>query len=293
MPNPVEIACPACEGALSQTRKDWIERCGDCGFLASNLKPEINAKGAALDEALRESALSDLRNANFELILDALRAAQLAPGASILDVGCAHGWFLERAQARGYRCVGIEPDRAMADIARRSGLDIRDGFFPDALLAGETFDAIVFNDVLEHIPDIAQVLSSSAEALTSGGRLAVNLPLSTGVIYRTADLLDKFGWHGPFERMWQKGFPSPHISYVHQSNLKKLAIRAGLEEVSRLRLPSVTMAGLWQRLNYDRSLPTAAAGVVYAAVGAIRPVLRYLPADIGLQIFSKPRTDDA
>ncbi len=42
----------------------------------------------------------------------------------------------------------------------RKGLPARKGYFPDALDKKEKFDVIVFNDVIEHIPNIEGALAS-------------------------------------------------------------------------------------------------------------------------------------
>src|SRR4051794_4994881 len=87
-------------------------RCKTCGFFKSSFPVRINELHH-VDETAREIALKPLRLANFRDILDVVQQI-VPPPASLLDVGSAHGWFLESATERGYRCTGIEPDREMA-----------------------------------------------------------------------------------------------------------------------------------------------------------------------------------
>ena len=130
----------------------WFE-CTRCGYLASDLEPAIGDPDCAtMDEGLRGEALQGLRRQNFERILDVLEPMRTPGNARLLDVGCAHGWFLEAARARGYDALGLEPDAAIAALARGKGLGVIDGYFPDALPAGERYDVITFNDVYEHLP---------------------------------------------------------------------------------------------------------------------------------------------
>jgi SAM-dependent methyltransferase len=105
-------------------------RCPACGFLASKLPMRINAV-QRIDEDARERALKGIRLSNFEQLLT--ECADLLPsGGRLLDVGCAHGWFMEAATARGITCVGIEPDLKMERRARSAGYNVIAGFFPDA-----------------------------------------------------------------------------------------------------------------------------------------------------------------
>lgn len=268
-------------------RTDWLYRCPGCGFLASTLTPSISAAiPSALDEQHRAAALGTLRQSNFQRILDTI-APLMPESRRLLDVGCAHGWFLEAAQLRGYTVTGIEPDSEIGAMAQQKGFDVRVGFFPDELRPDETFDVISFNDVLEHIPNVAGAVADVAQHLASGGLLVVNIPVSSGIFYRTANLLQRVGIHGPFDRMWQRHFPSPHMSYFQPAQLQQLVEQFGLHSVYQGSLPSLETAGLWSRLRYDKKSSLVGATVVYAGVRIMQPLVPLLPADIHLHVFRK------
>jgi cyclopropane-fatty-acyl-phospholipid synthase len=55
------------------------------------------------------------QHAKYERILDRL---DLAPGASVLEIGCGWGGFAERAAARGLRATGLTISREQYDFAR-------------------------------------------------------------------------------------------------------------------------------------------------------------------------------
>jgi 2-polyprenyl-3-methyl-5-hydroxy-6-metoxy-1,4-benzoquinol methylase len=155
--NPKKLTCDVCGSRMVDDAIKDTFRCPGCGFFSSTLPITIN-DGIGIDEARREVALKSLRFANYDQLLgecaDLLRA-----GSALLDVGCAHGWFLEAALSRGIHACGIEPDRRMADLARAAGHVVAGGFFPGALAEGDRYDAITFNDVLEHIPDLPAFLA--------------------------------------------------------------------------------------------------------------------------------------
>jgi SAM-dependent methyltransferase len=283
--------CPVCGGRMARGRHAWLLRCQACGFRGSTLRPTIGETRTAgsIDEDLRAGGLERLRRDNFERLLDRLCRRIEPSGARLLDVGCAHGWFLEAAARRGFAVTGLEPDQVLARRAGVGGHTVWPGFFPDHVPTDQGFDVLVFNDVFEHLPDVVAAARASHARLVPGGLLVLNLPSSRGVFYRLAEALDRAGVSGPLERLWQKGFPSPHLSYFDPEQLRRLMERHGLVEIDRSTLSSITVNGLWARLRYDRHSTPAAAAAVWLGVVAAAPVLRRLPSDISLQIFR--RTD--
>ena len=281
--------CPACEAPMRSLRHDWLRRCAGCGFLASSLEAYAEERDAtsAIDEGRRLQALQGLRQRNFTLILDLLRTTGGVCEGDLLDVGCAHGWFMEAAAEAGFRPFGVEPDAAMHAIAARRCPDVQRGFFPDDLPAGAAYDVIVFNDVLEHLPRVDEMIAACHRHLRLGGRLLVNIPSSRGALYRIADGLDACGVHGPFDRLWQRRFPSPHISYFHPDALCMLANRHGFVEEARRAVPSVRLQGLWQRLRYDKTAGLLVSLATYAVLAPAVPVIAALPADTVAQVFRR------
>lgn len=275
-----------CDGLLP-----WHTTCQDCSYEGSTLEPHIleQAEGGDLDEASRHKALAGLRQANFSRLLGRLTGMVGDPDSRprLLDVGCAHGWFIEMA-SKHFDVTGIEPDRAVADATRQRGLPVRGGFFPDALDASETFDAIVFNDVLEHIPDVNATLRACRAHLAPAGWLVINAPSRRGFIYRLSKGLARAGMRGPFERMWQFEFPSPHVHYFDTESIDALAQRNGFELVQRMVLPSVAVSGLYSRIRYSREVSAAKAAIIAGAVTLAKPVLSVLPSDIEVW-FLRPR----
>lgn len=128
--------------------------CTGCGLWHSCLQPRVldEQAWASLDETARGVALPTLRRTNFRLLLDQLELLDSQHRGRLLDIGCAHGWFLEQAHARGFDCSGLEPDPRLASQARQHGNHVREGFFPEALAADERFDMLVFNDVSSICP---------------------------------------------------------------------------------------------------------------------------------------------
>lgn len=211
--------CPACKSKLSNGYYPWHLLCKICNYEKANLQPTINLYSAhqLINEGARETGLRDLRISNFKKLLTSIKS--LKPnGGRLIDVGCAHGWFLETV-INDFDILGLEPDKNVFDATSRRGLPVRMGYFPDALNESEKFDVIVFNDVIEHIPDIENTLASCHQRLNEDGLLVLNLPSSNGIFYRLSKIFCYFGYSNFFERLWQKDLPSPHLHYFNLANL--------------------------------------------------------------------------
>jgi 2-polyprenyl-3-methyl-5-hydroxy-6-metoxy-1,4-benzoquinol methylase len=96
----------------------------------------------------------------------------------VLDVGCGKGNFGEALkQSRKIEVWGIEPvASAVAEAAGKLDRAIEGMFTPETDLPRESFDAIIFNDVLEHLPDPAAALRLARTLLKPGGVVVASIP---------------------------------------------------------------------------------------------------------------------
>ncbi|MDM3850558.1 MAG: class I SAM-dependent methyltransferase [Aphanizomenon gracile PMC627.10] len=286
------LSCPVCNSAMKSKSQDWIYRCVKCNFRMSTLRPDfkkshIQSISSNIDESKREISLKKLRNDNFKIILDSLEKLANKSSLTLLDVGCAHGWFLELATKRGFESYGLEPDFNVFDYSQIHS-KVWQGFFPDDLPnQPKIFDIIIFNDVFEHLPDCQKTLQSCYDLLPLGGLLVINLPSSQGIFYRIAEFLSLCKIHKPLERMWQKDFVSPHIYYFSPNQLSLLCKHYKFKEIYRLPLPSISISGLWSRLRFDQTSPLLLALVAWVCIFCISPLLKLLPKDIEFLIFRK------
>jgi len=272
--------CPVCRSPMRSGLQPWHRECACCAYEQADLAPAINEMQAhgQIDEQFREKGLRALRVDNFRALLKVIEESGLKSGR-LLDVGCAHGWFLEAASGK-FEVLGIEPDQQVCEATRRRGLLVRQGFFPSCLAKEEQFDGIVFNDVLEHIPDIHAVLADCREHLRPGGALILNLPNSSGFFYRAARWLCRLGMSSFFDRLWQKGLPSPHLHYFNSDNLTKLLQANGFEVRATGRLPAIRLQGLYTRVSYTGRYVLPMRLLICLLVVAAFPILRLMPCDI-------------
>ncbi len=101
------------------------------------------------------------------------------PGCQrVLDVGCSQGNFgAMLKQTRQLEVWGIEPvATAAAEAAAKLDHVIEGVFAPETDLPPASFDAIFFNDVLEHLFDPAAAIRLSRKLLKPGGAIITSIP---------------------------------------------------------------------------------------------------------------------
>lgn len=247
------MKCIICDTTLKQRVTSWTYYCSNCDYWASSYCPsesEIHeGKSPDSDDVANISGLDNLRIHNFSIILKSINNL-FNKGAKILDVGCATGIFLECAKKEGFSVFGVEPNLYLSNVAQKKISTTYNGFFPDILESNQLFDVIIFNDVFEHIPDLDRILEGCKLHLTEGGYLILNMPDSGGLLFKLAILAAKFNFYGPWKRLWQIMFYTPHTHYFSEKSINKLAAMHGFgSAISVNHLPSYDANQLWQRLS--------------------------------------------
>lgn len=178
--------CCAC-GAVTVRETERRRVCRRCGHRTSALALDLSIP-SSLDDLALEGALAEQRRREHTEVLRLVQAKTMA--RRFLDVGCATGDFLDVCREHGLEAEGVEPDRRLAAIARSKGHQVEGALFEHFTCPTRRFDAVTFNDVLEHIPDPGAALEKACSLLVPGGVIAVTLPSSRGVFYATARLLE-------------------------------------------------------------------------------------------------------
>jgi ubiquinone/menaquinone biosynthesis C-methylase UbiE len=107
-------------------------------------------------------------------INDLLTAARVEAGMRVLDLACGPGLVAGRAAERGAHPIGLDFSAAMIALARA---DHSDSHFAvgdaEALpFTDGSFDAVVANFGIHHVPDPVQALAEARRVLRVGGRVA-------------------------------------------------------------------------------------------------------------------------
>jgi 2-polyprenyl-3-methyl-5-hydroxy-6-metoxy-1,4-benzoquinol methylase len=150
------------------------------------------------------------------------------PPARILEIGSAHGAFVALLQVAGYDATGLELSPWVVDFARSTfGVDMLLGPVESQSLDDGTFDVVVCNDLLEHLPDPAGTIGHCVRLLRPDGVLVLQTPRyplgrSHTELLRDNDLfLETIG-----PRM-----AAEHIYLFSEASVRELLGRFGLNEV--------------------------------------------------------------
>jgi SAM-dependent methyltransferase len=166
------------------------------------------------------------------------------PGQDVLDVGCGSCQSLLELKRIGACAYGVEADPNVKSIAEHFGLNVHIGSIWDEPFPGVTFDLIVMNQVIEHIPDPEKSLALVAKRLKPDGQMVLSFP-NAGSIYRRMSGRYWINWHVPY-----------HQHHFTRSSIAAMAEKLGLRIVS---LRTIT-PNLWTVLQYRNLRASAAEG---------------------------------
>ena len=97
----------------------------------------------------------------------------------VLELGCGAGEFLQLAEARGHRVLGLDFSDTAVDVARQRGLHITRGGLDELrqhVGVAARFDVVVMFHLIEHLADPDALLAEVARLTRPGGRLVVSCP---------------------------------------------------------------------------------------------------------------------
>jgi ubiquinone/menaquinone biosynthesis C-methylase UbiE len=115
------------------------------------------------------------RRADPRIAAELFRMLAVAPGTSVLDVGCGTGNYTRELAARGLVMTGLEPSEEMLSKARAKSSTI--AWVPgraEALpFADETFAAAVTTLTIHHMTDRPRAFAKVRRILQPGARFAI------------------------------------------------------------------------------------------------------------------------
>lgn len=247
-----------------------VVQCQGCGLVYVN--PRIPAKdlaekvyGAEYFDAERGYGLEDHfsdENRDHALRWGRTRLqwieGHMRPG-SLLDVGCAAGFFLIAAKERGWVPRGIEISQHASDYARTIlGLNVATGEFSGMDPEVAQYDLVTILDVIEHLPDPLRGLRNAYQALKPGGFIFVATPNFHSIPARVLG------------EKWGLIEPDHHLYYFTPETLDAMLHKAGFRTVAN-RWP---LLGLNDLLLSAGTLQKAGVPVTAERKKALRRILR-------------------
>jgi 2-polyprenyl-3-methyl-5-hydroxy-6-metoxy-1,4-benzoquinol methylase len=181
------IPCPCCGSDRSRPFLACdgfaFVRCGDCSVVFQNPRPVFEdlrrryAEDYFAYELANESNFYGLMRLGLKDINFQERAAGLSAPRRFLDIGCATGMLIESMRKEGWEVRGVDVCRESAEYGKaHRGVDIFPGTLEEARFGDNTFGAVHFSHLIEHVPDPRGFLGEVRRILAPGGWALITTP---------------------------------------------------------------------------------------------------------------------
>ncbi len=175
---------------------------------------------------------------------DADRHSGGKPG-DLLDVGTAHGFFLDVMRERGWRVKGLEIAKKAIAAARAKGHEVQEGTLEGNPFAPASFDVVSAFYVVEHVFDPVGFLGRIHALLRPGGLAIIRWPHTAPIVRFLMTLREDLGLYDP---PW-------HLSQFEPATIALAMRRAGFGDIR-------TTIGGW-------TLPASPVGRAISATGGV------------------------
>jgi SAM-dependent methyltransferase len=190
-----------------------------------HLPPSKSVKRTPSEDAATLGEPSYVWRSGQERRLQLIRRYVPLEGTWILDVGCGIGTYVKRFRDFSPHVYGIDVSAKRLAESTMPNLVAAAG---EALPFGdETFDVLVFNEVIEHVADDRQTIEDALRVLRPGGHIVIYAP----------NRLYPFETHGWFIRGKYRFGNIPFVNYLPDRWRNKLVPHArayGSKDMLRL-----------------------------------------------------------
>lgn len=95
----------------------------------------------------------------------------------VIEIASNDGYLLQFFHSKNIPCLGVEPTKSTADVARSKGINIIEDFFGETLAGTlQKADVILGNNVLAHVPNINDFVKGLKVALKHDGVITMEFP---------------------------------------------------------------------------------------------------------------------
>lgn len=222
-----------------------IVECTACGFVFAPGVPGPAFLCRLYDEVIDVDLV---RRRNFtpetasEKMLRLSQLLRLVPKASretrVLDYGCGLGLTLRLlAQLDGISAVGLDSSSVRCKELRRQGLNVVREL--NEIPVEDVFDAVVLDNVLEHVPAPEALVRALRERVEDGAVLFLSVPdLGARNMVAAAKALSR-GKPLPMDiNPWE------HLNYFNRAHADAMMARAGFRVIPQAYLPWAVDVGL-------------------------------------------------
>jgi 2-polyprenyl-3-methyl-5-hydroxy-6-metoxy-1,4-benzoquinol methylase len=159
-----------------------------------------------------------------------LKIKKYTAGLNHLDVGCAHGFFMDITRKDGFSVTGVEPNESMGSFGKKYlDLDIHHGTL-DKVTLKDKWDVITFTDSLEYfknpVGDLSSLINNN---LNDSGVIFIKVP-NGDYFYARHCLKQRIGLSLGGAEAYS---PSKRVVHYNNKTLEKLAFSLGLEVLDK------------------------------------------------------------
>lgn len=199
------------------------------------------------EELYKDKTVGYYSNARDEMVARVPAGVKLA-----LDVGCGDGAFGENLKnKRNCTVWGIEPDKNSVATASEKIDKVINGIFVDDMpeLKGMKFDAIFFNDVLEHLVAPQEALQLCKGILSEQGYVIASIPNLRYLPVMTSLIRDRDFKYQKFGVM-----DETHLRFFTQKSMIRLFEESGYEVLSIEGINAIPPTGrkFFKRLLFSK-----------------------------------------
>jgi 2-polyprenyl-3-methyl-5-hydroxy-6-metoxy-1,4-benzoquinol methylase len=163
---------------------------------------------------------------------------------SVLDAGCGNGNLVGRLSQEGFKVTGVDTSQSGVSLAKQawpqSSFWVASVYEDLYAVLGQTFDACIGTEVIEHLYDPRSFVRRTHEILRPGGLLVLSTPYHGYIKNLTLAVTGRLDAH--FTALWDGG----HIKFWSRKTLTTLLNEAAFETIYFEGVGRVP--GLWKSM---------------------------------------------
>ena len=216
---------------LGKIKNNELVKCDICGHIyLINRFSEEELKAIYTEDYFKEKYIKENEKVTYDYLQDKPNIMKFVKkrfhtiqkykqNGTILDIGCAMGFYLEHAKQHGWEIYGVEASDYAANYAKKllSTDNIINNSIDKVQFENEKFDFITMWLVLEHINNPIELLNKIRNWLKKDGMLAIKVPNADGITFRSN--LQK----------WLEQHPEDHICDYTPDTLERIMKKCGFE----------------------------------------------------------------
>lgn len=134
----------------------------------------------------------------------------------VLEIGCGYGYLTYSLSRAGFKVRGLDISSAAIERAKAAYGDLyTNGDLLEVAKSTtkQTYDVVVMTEVIEHVPNLLELVTAAKSLLKPGGWLVVTTPNKS--IF-------------PSTQLWHTDPPPIHLWWLSESSMRAIGQRVGL-----------------------------------------------------------------